>query len=654
MKETNKNRALFPKGDVGFEGNEPRRDCSDTFEEVLGRRIKRRSVLKGAAAAFPLLAATNDFANNAKAQAPEVGLTFSPIPLDQTDDITLPAGYAWNPIARWGDPLTPGAPEFDPNNLTPEAQAQQIGYNADYVSWFDLPGIGQQRGIVTNNHEYTNGELMFPNYDEASEEAVQQSLVEIEAHGVSVFEVEAIRVNEGFFRWRMVRGSRYNRRITGSTPIDISGPLAGDPRLRTSYDPGGTAVLGTLNNCGGGVTPWKTLLTAEENFDQYFANNDSLPEGAEKESNGRFGISGGGSSRPWYKAVDRFDVSKEPNEPNRFGYVVEIDPYDPDRPAVKRTALGRFKHEAAATTLAADGRAVVYSGYSGDDARFEYAYKFVSDGIADLTDRAANFSLLDSGTLYVAKFNDDGSGEWLPLIQGEGPLTAANGFATQQDGLLHTRFAADLLGATQMDRPEDIDFNPKTGKVNIALTNNTRRTEEQVDAVNPRADNSYGHIVEITETGGDNGAETFDWEILMLCGDPDNPEDAAFFPFADTSQISPIGNPDNLAFSRTGDVLWIATDGQPRVLPGNDGIFACPVEGPNRGKNMQFLSSVNGCETASLVFNTQANLLLVAIQHPGEGGTLEEPISAFPDGGVPNRPAVIAVYRVRPPFNIGA
>ena len=633
----------FQSGDVGFEGYEPRREAAgDTFDQVIERRIARRSLLKGGAAIAPLFALGSIETLNAQSAGDP---TFAAVEGNNQDNPTVPDGYNWSVLARWGDPISADAPEFDPDNLSAEAQRQQVGYNCDFLAWFDLP-FG---GIVGVNHEYTNPELMFSNYDEDSS-PIEEVDYEIATHGCSFFQVIPRRTQQGF-HWEMVRNSQFNRRIHGETEMEITGPVAGHPLMKTSYDGTGTMVRGTFNNCGGGVTPWKTYLTAEENFDQYFANGSAVTDDMARTANSRFGVADEGGSRPWFRHHSRFDLSQEPNEMNRFGWIVEIDPYDPTSTPKKRTAMGRFKHEAAATTVSPADRVVVYSG---DDARFEYAYKFVADGKYNRADRSANFDLLDSGTLYVARFDDDGTGEWIPLIYGQNGLTAINGFNSQADVLLFARQAADLVGATQMDRPEDIDINPVTGKVYVALTNNTRRTEEQVDAANPRANNAMGHIIEITELNGEHSATAFNWEIFMLAGDPADEDQGTFFAGFDTSLVSKIANPDNLAFDRKGNLV-IATDGQPRTVEINDGIFFCPTEGPNRGYNKQIFSSVPGAECASVILNSSNNLMLVAVQHPGEGGTREEKVSNFPDGpDMPNRPSIVAVTRNRAPWNIGA
>lgn len=628
-------------GDVGNEGHEPRRGCSDTFDEVLARRIKRRSLLRGGALA-PLLCIGS--LANLKGSEGESGLTFAAIQGSADDEIGVPEGYTWAPLAKWGEPLNRTAPAFDPDDLDPVAQRQQVGYNCDFVAWFDYI---HGSGIVAVNHEYTNPELMFPNY---SEDTTTQREVdyEIAAHGVSLFLAVRTSTADGA-GYAMYQGSNFNRRIHGETPIAISGPVAAHPLLMTASDPTGTTVNGTFNNCGGGVTPWGTLLTAEENFNQYFANNGAVTHELAREANDRFGVDEEGGDRPWWRFRSRFDLRYEPNEVNKFGWVVEVNPYMPHWTPRKRTAIGRFKHEAAATTLSNAGNAVVYSG---DDARFEYVYKFVSDGVYDPDDRAGALSLLDSGTLYVAKFNDDGTGEWLPLVYEEGPLNTSNGFTNQGDVLLFARQAGDALGATQMDRPEDIDVNPLTKKVYVALTNNTKRETGDENGPNPRAPNPMGHIVEITESGDDNGATRFSWEIFMLCGDPSDPAQGTYFAGFDTSKVSKIANPDNLAFDSRGNLL-IATDGQPSRLGINDGIFFVPTTGAERGYNRQIFSGVVGAECASVIMNTAQDLMLVSIQHPGDGGTREERVSSFIDPRI-DRPTVVAVTRTQSPYRIGA
>jgi len=603
---------------------------SQTFEQVLGRR----AILKGAAASVPLLVLGQAGAQTGSS------LGFIPIGPSSEDKIVVSPGYSVSVVLRWGAPLTNDAPDFDLFNQSAEAQARQFGYNCDYVGFFPLaaPSLGHSfLGLLAVNHETTAGALMFPNYVSTAPTR-QQVDVELAAHGVSIVEVR--RVGSA---WEYVQGSHFNRRLTGETEMRITGPAAGEDLMRTSYDPTGTLVRGTLNNCAGGKTPWGTLLTAEENFSGYFANRESLPDGEVRAIHRRLNVASGATSRRWERFHDRFDVVKEPHEPFRFGWVVEVDPYDPSFVPRKRTALGRFKHEGATTTLAPDGR---LAAYMGDDERFEFIYKFVSAGKYNPDQREANFNLLDEGILFVARFHPDGTGAWIPLLFGFGPLTAANGFRSQGDVLIKTRLAADAVGGTRMDRPEDVETNPVNRRVYVALTNNTQRATTNTDNANPRVNNRHGHILEITESGNDPAATRFTWEIFMLCGDPNNPADRpTFFAGFDTRLVSAISNPDNFAFDQRGN-LWIATDGQPGTLRSNDGLFAVPTEGPERGYLRQFMSVPAGGEMCGPEFSPDDTTLFCSIQHPGSGGVLfTRVVSNWPDGTQPPKPSVLAVVK---------
>jgi secreted PhoX family phosphatase len=618
--------------------------CGETFAEVMERRLSRRAFLKGAAAASTavVIKSTLDPAETAAAQTNQSTLGFTPIqptPADQ-DKTVVADGFQSAVLLRWGDPLTSNAPEFDVANQTAEAQSQQFGYNCDFVGFLPLPFGSQssERGLLVVNHEYTNPELMFPGYSAEGHTPTQQEVdVELAAHGLSVVEIQ--RDTNG--QWTHNRTSDFNRRFTATTPMTVGGPAANHEWLRTNADAAGNTILGTLNNCSAGKTPWGTVVTSEENFHQYFANLQSMPDDDPRKAiHERYGIPEEASERQWENYHPRFDVAQEPNEPFRFGWAVEIDPYDPTMTPVKRTTIGRFRHEAQTFIVTPSGRVAVYSG---DDSKFEYVYKFVTDGIYNPNDRQANMNLLDQGTLYVAKFNDDGSGEWLPLVYGQGPLTEANGFTSQGDVLVKTRMAADLLGATKMDRPEDIEPNPVNKKVYMAMTNNDDRGEEGEpgpNAANPRATNKMGHVIEVTETNDDHTSTTFTWEIFLLCGDPDDP--STYFAGFPKEQVSPIANPDNVAFDLAGN-LWISTDGQGKSLNYNDGYFAVPVDGPARGHVQQFFSGVAGCEVCGPEFTPNNRTLFLAIQHPGEGSTFEQPSSTWPDGTNPPRPSVVTI-----------
>ncbi len=633
-----------------------------TFGEIIARRLSRRDGIKGVVAASALTLAGSG-AGLVSAQqgtpAATTGLKFAAIPNASTNETVVAEGYQSRPLLIWGDPIFADAPEFDVMAQSAAAQARQFGYNCDFVGFVSLPmGSGaSDHGLLVVNHEYSSGELMFPGYVTVGEPAegedeptltfnVSLELVdvELEAHGMSV--VEVIRDEAG--QWSIVLDSEYNRRITGTTEMELTGPAAGSDLFKTNADPDGTTVLGTLNNCAGGVTPWGTVVSGEENFNQYFANSASLePDSVQALSAARYGLPEEASDRQWESFYDRFDLAKEPNEPFRFGWAVEIDPLDPTSTPKKRTALGRNKHEGH-TSVAIDGAPVVI--YSGDDQAFDYAYKFVTAGNYSATDRSANLDLLDEGTLYVAVFAEDGTGEWLPMIQGEGELTEANGFATQADVLINTRLAADAMGATKMDRPEDFETNPANGKVYLVCTNNSNRGVEDnygIDTANPRAENIYGHIIEITEAGDDHTATTFEWALFITAG----PTDDATTDYAgfDKSLVSGFGSPDNITFDNLGNI-WISTDGN-KVDDANDGLFAVPVEGDERGYSRRFFQVPTGAECSGPVFTPDNSALFIAVQHPGEGGYFEEQVNTWPDNenGLAPRPSVVVVTRTDDP-----
>jgi uncharacterized protein len=614
----------------------------ESLAEVVDRRIARRTLLRGMLA-FPMVTLGHCFLLPGDSRGAEIDqLRYQPISSNSEDEIKVPPGYNADVLLRWGDPITSGAREFDLRNQTAAAQSTQFGYNCDYVAFFPLGGAPKnfsRRGILAINHEYTNPELMFPDYNPKAPTKTQVD-VQLAAHGLTFVEIEFA---DG--KWKPVKNSRYSRRITAETLMELTGRAAGHDLLKTSYDSTGKKVRGTLNNCGGGVTPWGTLLTAEENFNQYFANRNSLPDSEPRKAmHVRYGLPTGNSERLWETFHSRFDLAKDPNEAFRFGWVVEIDPLNPKFTPKKRTGLGRMKHEAATVVVAPDRRVAVYTG---DDERFDYIYKFVSKRQMSKR-RQDNFSLLDEGTLHVAKFDVDaegkGAGRWIPLVAGHGPLSDW----TEPMILINTRTAADLVGATKMDRPEDIETNPVTGKVYVVCTFNERRGTSGnpgTDAANPNAKNEHGHIIEITEDKNDPTATRFSWEIFMVCGDPSK-DSHTYFAGCDKGKISPVSRPDNIIFDRKGN-LWIATDGQPASLKKNDGIYAVPVQGPDRGFVRQFLSAVSGAEVASLDLTPDNRSLFASIQHPGEGSKNLDPnnlTSRWPDGDFP-RPSVVAVTK---------
>ena len=612
-----------------------------SFATIVDTVLSRRAVLGGLTAAA--LVRTVALPAEAKAAGMQgTGLAFAEAPHTIAENHQVAAGYDARVLIRWGDKVLPAAPAFDPLRQTAAAQAGQFGYNNDHIGYCPLPAGSRNsdHGLLVINHEYTDSWLMFPGLTEkdgATKVSREQAAVELAAHGLSVVEVKKTAGH-----WQVVEGSAHARRLTVETPMAVSGPAAGHDRLKTSADPSGRALRGTLNNCAGGLTPWGTVLTAEENFHQYFSGVTTGPEAA---AHKRVGIVGK-PEYSWGTHFERFDAAKEPNEPNRFGWLVEVDPYDPHSVPVKRTALGRFKHEAANVVVNPNGRVSVYTG---DDERFEYLYRFVSSGKIDKANRKANFGLLDDGILYVAKFHDDGRLTWLPLLFGNGLLTPASGFHSQADVVIEARRAADLVGATPMDRPEDVETNPVTGKVYMMCTNNYKRTADKVDAANPRPDNVHGHVIEMippTIDGAvDHAALEYRWTVFLLAGPKDK---GRYHP--DTAATSWMSCPDNLAFDPQGR-LWIATDqGSEQAKNGiPDGMYAMETEGPLRALPRFFYACPRGAEMCGPMFTPDGKTLFVSVQHPGEdkGSTFDAPSTRFPDfqAGMPPRPSVVAITK---------
>lgn len=635
-----------------------------TIGDVINRRYGRRDMLKGVLGVTATTALFGTSAMIAPKQAAAASAAsrynFDELAWGNDETHHIAEGYNADVLLRWGDPITAGAPEFDVQNQSAEAQLKQFGYNNDYVGFTALNDEGT-RGLLCVNHEYTNEEVMFPGLgrqDRDGFKGMTKELVDIEmaAHGGSV--VEIAQGSDG--KWALVRDSQYNRRITPlNTEMTIDGPAAGHARMKTNEDPEGMTVIGTVNNCAGGMTPWGTYLMAEENFHGYFwtdvVDGEDKPDisaQAEATSMKRYGVPGRWYA--WGQHHDRWNIDKEPNEPNRWGWIVEVDPRNPDAKPIKHTAMGRFRHEGAETTVSSDGHLVVYSG---DDNRFDYQYKYVSGGT--VTDETAVFGspLMSDGTLYVARFDEDGTVAWLPLVHGEGPLTAENGFNSQADVMIDTRIAADLLGATPMDRPEDAQPGPN-GTAYIMLTNNTRRKADQVNAANPRPESSFGHIIEIKEADGNHASTTGTWSILVKCGDPSIEEVGAQWN-PETSENGWFGSPDNCAFDADGR-LWISTDqGSSWGKTGkSDGLYGLETEGDLRGTSKLFFRCPVGGELCGPYFHDNGETLFLAVQHPGTDGTkdfkgfernstFEDPATRWPDfdEAMPPRPSVVVVTK---------
>ena len=632
---------------------------------MLLQRYGRRDTLKAllaVTAAASLFGTVPGIAGSAEAAAREGRFAFPETAGGVDAEHHLAEDHEAQVLLRWGDPVFADSALFDPHNQSMESQLTQFGYNNDFIGFLPLDAAGN-RALLCINHEFTSEEVMFPGVGvqhtkDFADMTAELVAIEMAAHGGTIME---IALADG--AWQPILDSPFNRRITPlSTEMSVDGPAAGHPRLKTAVDPSGRRIIGTLNNCAGAITPWGTFLMAEENFHGYFWTDQVNDKGKrlrkglggeQKKSYERYGIPG--SWYNWGQHHDRFNVDLEPNEPNRFGWVVEVDPADPASTPVKHTALGRFRHEGAGCVLSSGGRAVAFMG---DDARFDYLYRFISTATCRPGDKAANMSLLSDGTLSVARFDSDGTVTWLPLRFGEGPLTPENGFESQADVVIDARLAADALGATPMDRPEEVEPNPQTGRVYVMLTNNKKRTAEQVDDANPRANNWLGHIIEMTPPDGDYEAATYDWDILVKCGNPAiagvgatwNPR---------TSTDGWFAGPDNCAFDSQGR-LWIATDqGNNWKRTGRaDGLYGLETEGALRGHSKLFFRCPVGAELCGPCFTPDGETLFVAVQHPGTDGTrhfkgferqstFEDPATRWPDFNpkVPPRPAVLAIRK---------
>lgn len=620
---------------------------NDHIQDLIEQRVSRRTVLGGSVA----VAATGFFggsmllSGNAQAQEScgKALLGFSEVPVSSEDSLVVPEGYAYEVLAPWGTPLLPGAVAFaeDASN-TAEEQAKQVGFNHDGTHYFPLPFFGNHRGLLVMNHEYTDANMIYSaaqggdiTNDDAGREKVAKALA---GHGVSVI---SIRKGEGG-RWDIDRRDPRNRRITGTTPMAFSGPVRTDhPLLKSTITP---APKGTLNNCAMGYTPWGTYLACEENWNGYFGTDDTAWTATRTALEARYGVSAAGFGYNWHKAEPRFDLSVNRNELNHFGWVVEIDPYNPKSIPVKRSALGRIKHEGA-TCTESKGRVVVYSG---DDENGDYLYKFVGNAPWRKL-RAFGKSPLDHGTLYVAKFQADGTGEWLPLVHGVGALTTANGWLDQADVLIRTRMAGDAVGATRLHRPEWVAVHPHTKDVFVTLTNGSGNGAPVNSGRDP---NPYGHIVRFREGDVDT---VFSWEVFMLAGD-------AAYDAAVPADQPVFGSPDGI-WVDDGGILWIQTDisnsSQNRADRGynNIGNNAMLAACPQTREVRRFLTGPRGCEITGVTMTPDRRTMFVNVQHPGESTTywnnlfgapsIANPssVSRWPFGGRP-RPATVVIRKL--------
>ena len=607
---------------------------------------QRRTLMTGALAGSlsSVLTLQGCAALSSESTGPLMG--FKGIGASAEDAVRVPEGYKAQVLVAWGDPIGDprGQPAFQWNaGNSAEEQELQSGTHHDGMHFFPLPlgSNSSTHGLLVMNHEYPDNQCLFP--DGMANWSLSKVRKSQAALGCSVQEV---RLENG--RWQLVRPSRFARRIHANTPMRIGGPAAGHPMMRTSASPSGREAFGTFNNCANGFTPWGTYLTCEENFSFHFKapeNPTTMEERYELSPKVRF-------SFRWGEADPRFDLNRNRNEANHFGWVVEFDPFDPNAVPVKRTALGRFSHEGATVTLCKDGRVAVYSG---DDRGFEYLYKFVSSRPYDPNNRAANIGLLDEGTLHVARCHPDGSGEWIALVHGRNGLTEANGFDSQAAVVMYARAAGDVVGATKMDRPEWIERHPRTGDMFVTLTNNVgrgRQGAEGANPANPRAPNPFGHIMRWTEDGGDHAATRFRWETFILAGDPNHSNPAV----RGNIKGDLFASPDGLFIDGRG-LMWVQTDVSPTVLLkddyaiyGNNQMLAID---PNTREARRFLTGPRGCELTGGCMTPDGRTLFLNIQHPGEVGaggidpTNPRRLSNWPDFRPDGRPrsATVAVRR---------
>ncbi|WP_238559291.1 PhoX family phosphatase [Marinimicrobium sp. LS-A18] len=602
----------------------------------------RRRVLKGglgllagpfAASTLLSACASREGAPAAFRDSPRPAIGFKPVPVASDpgyDRVDVPEGYTARPFFSWGDPVESGAPEWRPDaQNTWTEQALQSGQNHDGMHFFPFPDAPNERGLLVINHEYINATIHpdGPTVTDDEQGRRVRPLDEVRkeqaGHGLSIIELRKDPRGD----WQRVYPSRYNRRLTAYTPMTLSGPCAGAEAMKTVDDPQGRDVLGTLNNCSMGVTPWGTYLIAEENWKNYFVNRDTTDH-AERREHHRYGIAAGANSHYnyWESADPRFDATPRAdqphggyvNEPNRFGWVVEVDPFDPDAKPVKRTAFGRIVREGCTCVQHSDG---TLAFYSGDDTRGEYVYKFVPEGRFDPRNPKANRDLLDKGRVYVAVYHDDGTGEWRPLVWGEPGLTAADGFRDQADVLINLRSAADAVGATPMDRPEWVAVNPFTRDGYVTLTNNTDRgvdPDQPVDAANPRPENHHGQILRWREENRHPAATAFRWELFLLAGEqPPAGESWKTDHQYGTIDGDIFASPDGLWFDPEGR-LWIQTDFSDGksvydAMGTNQMLCADPVT----RKVRRFLTGPSGCEITGITATPDGTAMWINVQHPG-------------------------------------
>ncbi len=686
-----------PRNDVSLNASD-----NESILDVIGRiDTSRRRFIQGAAGSTALAAAggltLSGFMGTVQA-APIKGASglsapigFKPVPPDLfpgTDRVTVPAGYTAQLFVAWGDPIMPGGVPF--SGTASETAAQQrlaYGHHTDGMNFFPFAGRdgkpASDRGLLVANTEYTHENILFPDGQVGSGYTLAKTRKSQAAHGVNVIEARRVGTN-----WTVQRSSPYGRRIDANTPMLVSGPAAGHALMQVKdyviTDAGsvptgsltdGRKAYGTVNNCAHGITPWGTYLTCEENFNGYFgATSGSLP-GVGTEAGklyNRYGVSAGGSGYRWHTTDPRWNLDENPNEPNLFGWIVEIDPFDPRSTPIKRTALGRIKHESVQYVVDDESR---IGFYTGDDERNDYIYKFVAAGRYDPKSKAANRNLLDEGVLYVARFDDDLTGRWLALtpdsigvdgvaLRDNPNFAGADDAEVQAKILIKTRMAADAVGATMMDRPEWTGARPRINgfkevEIYCTLTNNNRRgttppssnnpdgsttagaARPAADAANPRANNLYGGIIRWREDGRSVAATSFTWDLFVQSGDtrttraPLPTNDFKGNIVDDPDGSADYGAPDGLWFDPFGR-LWIQTDqgGNGTGDFANLGMDAMLCADPATGLTRRFLTGPTGCEVTGVTLTPDGKSMFVGLQHPGDGATAANPeaTSRWPHG----------------------
>lgn len=619
-----------------------REKINTAFEIILAHRLSRRELLENSA----MLAANGMLAGLAHAttgtgEAKPKGLNtiaFQEIAHGLDETLHVAENYSYQVLLRWGDPIFEGVDEFDAYQQTANKQAKQFGYNNDFVSYLPIAKAEQasNHGLLVVNHEYVSSHLMHANSQKADNLTKEQIETEINAHGLSIVEIKNVEVRKHKREWQINSQSKLNRRITPHTKMKLSGPASGHVRMKTSFSPNGTESIGTFGNCAGSFTPWGTVLTAEENIQAYFMGDASKTN--EYENYKRFGLRGDKTALSfWGRHHSRWDINKSPQAALHAGWIVEIDPYAANSVPIKRTALGRCKHEGCGIHINKDNRVVVYMG---DDQAFEYIYRFVSKEMFIKGNQIHNMGLLDDGELSVAEFTQQGTLIWHALRYGQGPHTLENSFTCQADVVIDMRRAADLVGATPMDRPEEIKVDPVSGDIFAAMTNNVARVN--IDAANPRVLNRHGHLLELHAPGQDHSANEYKWEVFILGGNPENLIDAASY-HSDVSKNGWFSAPDNCSFDKNG-MLWIASDGFNRYGKA-DGIWTCAVSGKHKALSKHFLRAPVGAEICSPCFTPDQKTMFCSVQHPGAGSKFARPSTRWPDfkKDVPPRPSVIAV-----------